>query len=106
MCLRFVHATRVIFYSNNNSSEHLMPKGIGRGSAQTAAGFQLMYFQRCILNPQKPNQEKQGEGQGRKKKTVEVTGNGRVLQDASLDASACINSRVLWFPLIVVPFHR
>lgn len=46
MCFGFVHVTfAILFFSFiNNLSEHLMLKGTGRGSAQIAAAFQLMYF--------------------------------------------------------------
>lgn len=42
----FVHVIFVILFFSfiNNLSEHLMLKGTGRGSAQIAAAFQLMYF--------------------------------------------------------------
>lgn len=43
ICARdFCHS--VFFSFINNLSEHLMLKGTGRGSAQIAAAFQLMYF--------------------------------------------------------------
>lgn len=46
MCFGFVHVTfDILFFSFiNNLSEHLMLKGTGRGSAQIAGDFQLMYF--------------------------------------------------------------
>lgn len=46
MCFGFVHVTFAFFffYFINNLSEHWMLKGTGRGSAQIAAAFKLMYF--------------------------------------------------------------